>query len=179
MRWMFGLLLLACAPMANAAPQTIEDRWLAAHNGERTRLGQVPLSWNPVLAKEAAIWAAQLAKTNSFEHHGQEKHGENLWMGTKNSYTPEQMVGLWIDERQMFKAGQFPNISTNGKWIDVGHYTQLVWQSTRQVGCALASNAEDEFLVCRYDPPGNVIGQDVLARRSTVQPNKGKIARIR
>jgi Cysteine-rich secretory protein family len=179
MRWMMGLCLMACATISHAAPPTFEERLLAAHNGERSRLGQAPLSWSTALAKEAASWAQSLAKTNSFEHDTQDKHGENLWMGTKDSYSPEAMVGLWIDERAMFKPGRFPDVSTTGKWIDVGHYTQLVWQSTRQVGCALATNAQDDYLVCRYDPPGNWVGQDVLARRAPIQPPKTSTARMR
>jgi hypothetical protein len=34
-----------------------------------------------------------------------------------------------------------------------------VWRGTTQIGCALASSAEDDFLVCRYAPAGNILGQ--------------------
>ncbi len=47
-----------------------------------------------------------------------------------------------------------------------GHFTQLVWQNTTRVGCGAAHcNGQGEnaafgwFMVCEYDPPGNVIGQ--------------------
>jgi hypothetical protein len=41
----------------------------------------------------------------------------------------------------------------------VAHYVQIVWRGTRAVGCAMASGASDDYLVCRYSPAGNVVGQ--------------------
>ncbi len=150
-----------------------ETQLLAAHNIERTRLDQQPLVWNKSLAVDARRWAEQLAKTGQFEHAQQSAHGENLWMGTKGAYQAEDMVGLWIDERAVYVAGAFPHVSTTGNWADVGHYTQVIWYSTRQVGCALASNQADSFLVCRYDPPGNWIGErPIPLRKDTIMPKK-------
>ena len=47
-----------------------------------------------------------------------------------------------------------------------GHFTQLVWQNTTRFGCgAVQCSGKGEnaafgwFMVCEYDPPGNVIGQ--------------------
>ncbi|WP_214019128.1 CAP domain-containing protein [Escherichia coli] len=50
-------------------------------------------------------------------------------------------------------------MSTTGHWQDVAHYTQIIWRRTSQMGCALASSARDDYLVCRYTLPGNVVGQ--------------------
>jgi hypothetical protein len=35
----------------------------------------------------------------------------------------------------------------------------LVWNNTREVGCAVASEPGREVWVCNYDPPGNWIGE--------------------
>jgi hypothetical protein len=43
-----------------------------------------------------------------------------------------------------------------------GHYTQMVWQSTREVGCGTKQGAprpDGWYVVCRYCPPGNIDGQ--------------------
>jgi uncharacterized protein YkwD len=145
-----------------------DERLLAAHNVERVRVGAKPLTWSPILAENAQKWANHLAGTATFEHavisKAEGDQGENLWMGTRQSYEVEEMVQAWIDERKLYKPGKFPANSTSGNWTDVGHYTQLIWHDTRKVGCAIAANQNDEFLVCRYDPPGNWQGQNPLER---------------
>ncbi|ATE65520.1 CAP domain-containing protein [Rhizorhabdus dicambivorans] len=159
------LVLGGAAPLWTAAD--VDQRLLAAHNAERIRLGIPPLRWSDKLARQSLEWARQLALIDGLEHSdtadyadptdGEE--GENLWRGTKGYYTPEQMVNLWVDERKIFVNAPFPRNSTTGQWRDVGHYTQLVWRSTTEVGCAIASSEADEVLVCRYLEGGNVIGE--------------------
>ncbi len=50
-----------------------------------------------------------------------------------------------------------------------GHYTQIVWRSTTHVGCGIQTCSTNSpfgpmfpdwtFVVCNYEPPGNLIGQ--------------------
>jgi pathogenesis-related protein 1 len=40
-----------------------------------------------------------------------------------------------------------------------GHYTQIVWAGTQEVGCAVARGGRREVWVCNYDPPGNWAGK--------------------
>jgi hypothetical protein len=154
------MALLACLP-APARADPFADRILATHNQERARLGIPPLRWNPALAANAAAWAAHLATLNVLEHDDSlDVEGENLWRGSGGgAYTPEDMVTLWIDERAAFQNGVFPDVSASGQWEDVGHYTQVIWRNTAQVGCALDEAGEDEVLVCRYMEGGNFEGE--------------------
>lgn len=139
-----------------------DDRILAAHNRERTNLGVRPLAWNDDLAIGARRWAQQLARSGVMAHsRGGEADplGENIWAGTAGAYGPEEMVQLWVDEKAHFQHGTFPAVSRNGNLSAVGHYTQVIWRRTGEVGCALASNGGQDFLVCRYRLTGNVIGE--------------------
>ena len=70
-----------------------------------------------------------------------------------------QLADLWGRERVYFVAGNFPAISTTRNWMDTGHYSQMVWRTTTQVGCGFARGPGLDFLVCNYNPPGNVMGQ--------------------
>jgi hypothetical protein len=38
-----------------------------------------------------------------------------------------------------------------------GHATQLLWRASTQLGCGWAAGCQ--LLVCRYSPPGNVLGE--------------------
>ncbi len=137
---------------------TFETELLAAHNAERIKFGSPALVWNSKLAADAEKWASHLAKSDSFEHDEKTDQGENLWMGDSAAYKPDEMVGLWISESKLFKRGVFPAVSRSSDWTDVGHYTQLIWPTTRHIGCAVGHGNGNDYLVCRYDPAGNVAG---------------------
>lgn len=140
----------------------IDYRLLVTHNAARSEVGVSSLRWSPSLAASAREWAQHLAATGRFEHAPENPaapQGENLWAGTRGHYAPEAMAAAWIAEKQNFKPGLFPDNSRTGRVEDVGHYTQLVWRSTREVGCALASGAREDVLVCRYSDAGNYRGE--------------------
>ena len=143
-------------------PLLLQSTMMAAHNEARRQYGVAPLSWDDALARDAAVYAAQLARANRFEHDPQGgrrvRQGENLWMGTRGAYSYGEMIGLLVDERRFFRPGRFPDVSRSGHWSHVSHYTQIVWPSSQRVGCATASNRSNDYLVCRYLPAGNVVG---------------------
>jgi hypothetical protein len=162
------------APAALASPgkaaqmpaQELARRLIAEHNKERAGLGIAPLAWSDALAIHARKWARALAMRNALEHADSADRpgqGENVWSGTTGAYTPEEMIGSFLEERIFFKRGLFPRVSTTGDWHDVGHYTQMIWQDTKEVGCAIERNAQDDFLVCRYAGAGNVMGEVVYS----------------
>jgi uncharacterized protein YkwD len=163
--------LILAAALAAATPclagavdrtSTLDARLLAAHNRERTALGVPALVWDARLARDAQAWAAQLARSGTMVHAAHTDDGENLWAGTSRRYSPEEMVGLWLAEKRDYRPGIFPNVSKSGDFAAVGHYTQVIWRTTERVGCAVADNGREEFLVCRYARPGNVIGERAI-----------------
>lgn len=167
-----AFILLAAVPSqaVPSSPPPVDGAMLASivvaeHNDARADVGTGPMVWNPRLAADAAEWARHLASTGRFEHDERERddpEGENLWMGTRGHYPVRRMVQAWEEEKRAFRPGRFPGNSTTGSWSDVGHYTQMVWKDTREVGCAIARNASDEILVCRYAQAGNVMGESPI-----------------
>jgi hypothetical protein len=157
-----GLALSESAAAQPLVASQFPARILAAHNAVRAGVGVAPLMWDNELGNGAAAYAQQLALTNVFQHSDRKARpgiGENLWMGTHGAYSVETMVGAWASERRFFVSGMFPNNSTTGNWVDVGHYTQMIWPTTQRVGCALASNGRTDYLVCRYSGKGNIDGR--------------------
>ena len=134
---------------------------IAAHNEARRQHGVGPLVWDERLVRNAKGYAAYLARTGQFRHAPQllRRHqGENLWMGTQTAYGYAEMIGALIAERRYFRPGYFPAVSRTGNWSQVSHYTQIVWPTSQRFGCATASNRNNDYLVCRYLPAGNVAG---------------------
>lgn len=157
----------AAAPSNAAGSDPARDfAWelLAAHNLERDRMKVPRLSWSQELARDAQQWAQHLAELGQMQHTTQTQRnstGENLWMGQAGYFSPRSMVETFLEEKKDFRAGEFPNVSRTGRWQDVGHYTQIIWANTQEVGCAMARGKGNDFLVCRYRPGGNWIGQKV------------------
>jgi hypothetical protein len=141
----------------------LKSAMLAGHNGARAYAGLPPLMWDDGLATDAAAYAQVLARTGKFEHarqvNGPGREGENLFTGTRDAYSYAEMIGFWVAEKKDFVNVPTPAFSRTGNGEAVAHYTQIVWRATTAVGCAVASNRTDDYLVCRYSPPSNVYGQ--------------------
>jgi hypothetical protein len=142
---------------------------LSAHNQARGRFGVPALTWSQQLASEAMLHAQHMAQTGIYGHDQtpgrRKKAGENLWRGQRGVFSYDTMVGVMVDEAKHFRPGVFPNVSRTGDWSKVAHYTQIVWPTTTEVGCALASSATTDYFVCRYAPTGNKDGFQLAERR--------------
>jgi uncharacterized protein YkwD len=134
---------------------------LSMHNSERAAVGVPAIVWSDDLAAQAKTWAEHLAATGQFGHDPNRGNvGENV-AGYNSDVA--QGVQLWINEKKDYHGG----VLTPENWSPSGHYTQMVWRGTTQVGCGTAlpngqpSPAGHPFsiLVCRYSPPGNYMGQ--------------------
>ena len=169
--WTGRVIAAVCAPLialgaaggvAAQRSESFAHQLLALHNAARDDAGVPSLTWSSKLAQDAQGWAERLAREGRMYHATHEQsggEGENLWMGSKGYYGPETMIGAFTDEKRFYRHAAFPQVSSTGRWQDVGHYTQVVWRDTQQVGCAIARGAKDDFLVCRYWPAGNWVGQ--------------------
>jgi pathogenesis-related protein 1 len=124
---------------------------LIAHNNIRAEAELPPLQWSSELAAFSQKWADYLIAKNKAAHNSNSPYGENILVTGLGS-TPSTVVMEWASESQDYT---YRSNACNG---DCGHYTQLVWRSTRKVGCARALNGQREIWVCSYDPPGNYRG---------------------
>jgi len=151
--------LTAVAQPANDFAQRV----LAVHNQYRAEVNVPDARWSNTLAQDAQQWADTLAARGGDLEHSRNRNGagENLWAGSAGGFSYEDMVNGWGEEKQYFMAGKFPDVSTTGSWSDVGHYTQMIWRDTTDVGCAIASGGGMDVLVCRYSPAGNYQGESV------------------
>ena len=129
---------------------------LAAHNAARREAGVPALQWSDSLTTSAQRWADTLrANGCNMRHSGARNLGENLAWAGGQTLSPSQVVGMWVGERRTYDAAR----NTCAPGAVCGHYTQVVWRSTTQIGCAKAQCGRSEVWVCQYTPPGNYVGQ--------------------
>lgn len=147
------------------APDPFQQEALDAHNAARAAEGQglAPLKWSPSLQADTQAWAEQC----KFDHWAPTGQGQNLYMTSQSTASPANAVKAWMDEKADYTYGATGGSCAPGKAC--GHYTQVVWSTTTEVGCAAktcANITEDgkdigpgTVLACNYTPPGNVVGR--------------------
>ena len=127
---------------------------LAAHDAARAEHCAPPLAWSEELAGVARSWADELSSRGCpLEHSPGHEHGENLFMATAGTSDPAGVVGVWVGERDAYDFGR------GGFSMETGHFTQVVWVGTTQLGCAAIECEGMDLWVCNYAPPGNIEGE--------------------
>jgi pathogenesis-related protein 1 len=173
------VLILLGLMLANTTTFAVEPAQfsgiLDSHNQVRAKHNVQPLSWSNSLASYAQKWVDNLARTQNCEmihrpnYNGgefQQVHGENLFWASaielatgqnqQQQFTPIEIVKAWAQEEDFY------NYQTNQcqEGQDCGHYTQMVWHESQQVGCAIAVCADkSQIWACNYHPRGNYIGE--------------------
>ena len=137
-----------------------ENTILDIHNQERAAVNVPALSWSNSLASNAQSWANQLLAEGKFEHSSDTSYGENIAQLSRINPNPNvidlsKMVQTWVDEKNFYNGQPI----TIDNFMQFGHYTQMVWKSTTEVGCGMASDTDKDILVCQYTPSGNQVGQ--------------------
>jgi len=148
-----GLLLLLPLVTGANAGSTFANDMLAAHNLYRSNVGTPPLAWSDDLATRAQRWAETLIARGTYAHQPRGEFGENLFEISGANAKPFTVVSAWASEAANY------NHEANSCTARCGHYTQIIWRSTRRVGCGVARNAQREVWVCDYEPHGNIIGE--------------------
>lgn len=129
--------------------------WLVAHNQWRKEVGAPPLKWNQDLSKSAEKWALKLSKKQGHLEHSHGDYGENIYWTSALVCPAAEATDAWGSE-QSFYHDQKINGTNYQKF---GHYTQMIWSTTTEVGCAVVSNGDKgTYAVCQYLPAGNIIG---------------------
>ena len=146
------------------------SEWLAAHSKYRDAKGLPALDWSSGLAGIATEWAQKLAaeQCGSLEHRPSSYRaprdiGENLATASASPAPPERgptsAVDDWASEAQFYDHSA--NRCQEGEVC--GHFTQVVWRATQEVGCAESTCTDGEWQtkvwVCNYRPAGNIVGQ--------------------
>ena len=149
-----SLLLCFCCPGdLIAATRGDIDEWLQAHNNYRLLHGAATLAWSVRLATSAQAYAETCSATHSGSGHGENMAWASYDMGRR------AVVKMWYDEALLY------DFSNPGFDSATGHFTQLLWKGTMEIGCGHTESCVKEgsgmknVWVCQYNPPGNYHGE--------------------
>ncbi|CAD6564156.1 MAG: hypothetical protein TREMPRED_003894 [Tremellales sp. Tagirdzhanova-0007] len=155
---------IVISPSASGRPaiSTTNDQttFVSLHNQIRLHYGANDVTWNNTLANYASTVAN---KCINKEVPGG-PYGENMAWGVGNGFNISRGFASWANEVHDY------DWSKPGFSLDTGHFTQVVWKSTSQIGCATAScpdgtiysgeGQNSVFIVCEYYLAGNVEGDN-------------------
>ena len=126
---------------------------LAANNRLRAKHGAPPLKWSPVAASRAKEWATHLAQSGTLQHVNHKGMGQNLAHSIGRVFTADEVADMWYEEIASYDYNR-PQFSSN-----TGHFTQMVWAASNEMGAAMVVRGNQSFVVANYSPPGNITNE--------------------
>ncbi|MCJ1445618.1 MAG: hypothetical protein MMC23_006123 [Stictis urceolatum] len=133
----------------NNDTQKFADIAVYHHNVHRFNHSAPAMFWNETL----------------FDVPGSSGTGMNIAMGTYSSPADlpnlsAMISGMWYNSEFLnFPQYGVNDLNVNDKSFDGwGHFSQVVWPSSVQLGCGMTDCGGFWFGACLYSPPGNIIG---------------------
>lgn len=117
---------------------------------------------NPEIAQIAKAWAKKMAEKKSLSHSGNMYKGnylgENTFFASGQDVTVDKVIDSWYSEIKSYHF-DWEEGKIGGTAGQYGHFTQTVWNSTKEMGCGYATNGSKFYAACNYYPAGNYIGK--------------------
>ena len=125
------------------------------HNDYRACHNAGPLLPNCELMEISQSYAEKMPSDHSHATFHGEWMGENLywiWNGKPTGFDP---VDAWYNEIKDYDFETYS--SKNGN--KVGHFTQLIWKDSKELGVGFYCNSNKCCVVANYYPGGNILNE--------------------
>ncbi|GAU90104.1 hypothetical protein RvY_02573 [Ramazzottius varieornatus] len=150
------------AALIDTSVQAVKDYIVDKHNCLRTLItptaaNMLEMVWN----NEVAAGAQQHADNCVFAHNSPSNRSTSQWsMGGQNLFqnggtipmTWRNAIDAWFNEVYSCTDGTATSCTTGAV---IGHYTQVAWAKSWQIGCGARICAGTVLFVCNYNPLGN------------------------
>uniref|UniRef100_A0A3P9J3J9 SCP domain-containing protein n=1 Tax=Oryzias latipes TaxID=8090 RepID=A0A3P9J3J9_ORYLA len=127
-----------------------QQEFLETHNAYRALHGAPPLTYNSKMCSEAQKWADECLRIHTLGH-SETKDGENMSLHSVFCWyvSGKDAVDAWYSEIKDY------NFKKPGFKSGTGHFTQVVWKESKELGLGMATDGRMAFVVGQYRPPGN------------------------
>lgn len=138
------------------------------HNIHRSNHSASSLTWSDTLQASAQKLAARCVYEHDTSIDGG-GYGQNIGYGVKENNIGQMITNLMYNDEMGFFSDLYglasPIMALFDSW---GHFSQIVWKSTTEVGCATVvcdslgnvdASGSLPFTVCNYNPAGNTGGE--------------------
>ncbi len=173
---MILVFLLAAASSVQAGQFSVDAvKMVKAHNEVREVVGSPKVKWSKMLETKAEgqlkilyrmgctmrhfgggenlFWASAL---QSFQP--KKAAGQSVWQRSPQKISENDVVAKWADERIWYSSHDNTCHAPEGK--SCGHFTQIVWRKTTEIGCGRAiCDDNSQIWLCIYFPVGNIEGE--------------------
>ncbi|XP_065652742.1 uncharacterized protein LOC100213516 [Hydra vulgaris] len=135
------------------------QKMLVQHNKYRLLHNSHAMTLSTSLNAFAQEWADYLAMNNLFKHRKNLfslNRGENIYYSYDSVLLPSGMdaADSWYNE---ISDWSFANNSPKSPNAVTAHFTQMVWNSSLQLGCGHSYNGNKVYVVCNYFIAGNML----------------------
>ncbi|KAL0409850.1 UNVERIFIED_CONTAM: Pathogenesis-related protein PRMS [Sesamum latifolium] len=139
-----------------------QQAYLKAHNDFRRKVNTPPLGWSASLTASAHAWAMQRRGDCNYRQHSPDKQAENIYWMNYKEFTPTDVVQRWFSESNNYDHNANAcKCGMEREGCECGHYLNVIWRSTTQVGCSGAVYCDGQkgvYVVCQYNPSGGTRG---------------------
>ena len=147
---------------------TLRSAAVSQHNTYRTTHKSPNITISDSLNSSAQAWAEQIASSGNFDHSTNRTNvGENIYASYTTATSIDSTtlangaVSDWYSEIKDY------NYASPGYSDKTGHFTQVVWKGSTQVGCGAAQGTATVdgtqynafYVVCQYAAAGNEQGK--------------------
>ena len=148
------MILGTAAAIFADAPSGMNREMLDRHNELREKHGAPAMKWSGEIRQWAQEWAEKIAREDRMYHRQPNKFGENIYWISGGTPSGSSVVDSWYGEIKDYRFNR-PGFS-----YQTGHFTQVVWKGSLELGCGTArSRRGGLYVVCNYNPPGNYQGR--------------------
>ncbi|XP_060697255.1 GLI pathogenesis-related 2 [Hemiscyllium ocellatum] len=144
----------------DTAGQGFAAQLLKSVNEYRAKHGAGPLTLNPAISEKAEKWAKNLVDSRTLKH-SDTPYGENIWCQQGSGslqVTGKEVADSWYNEVKNY------NFSSPRFQKNCGHFTQLVWRESKEMGAGLASDGKGlTIVVAQFNPAGNITNPGYFA----------------